>query len=94
MTLIDTIQQNENRDKIKDIKTVKNAKIYSSNGILYCQHYDTIIFAFDEKNQICEIQKDLSQTSNRQIKYLTEALKIENAINVSMFNKWEFKEPL
>ena len=94
MTLIDTIQQNENRDKIKNIKTVKNAKIYSSNGILYCQHYDTIIFAFDEKNQICEIQKDLSQTSNRQIKYLTEALNIENAINVSMFNKWEFKEPL
>ena len=94
MTLIDTIQQNENRDKIKNIKTVKNAKIYSSNGILYCQHYDTIIFAFDEKNQICEIQKDLSQTSNRQIKYLTEALKIENVVNVSMFNKWEFKEPL
>ena len=94
MTLIDTIQQNENRDKIKNIKTVKNAKIYSSNGILYCQHYDTIIFAFDEKNQICEIQKDLSQTSNRQIKYLTEALKIENIVNVSMFNKWEFKEPL
>ena len=94
MTLINTIQQNENRDKIKDIKTVKNAKIYSSNGILYCQHYDTIIFAFDEKNQICEIQKDLSQTSNRQIKYLTEALNIENVINVSRHNKWEFRESL
>ena len=94
MTLIDTIQQNENRDKIKNIKTVKNAKIYSSNGILYCQHYDTIIFAFDEKNQICEIQKDLSMTSNRQIKYLTEALKIENVVNVSKYDKWEFKSSI
>ena len=94
MTLIDTIQQNENRDKIKDIKTVKNAKIYQSDNIIYCQHYETVIFAFDEKNQICEIQKDLSQTSNRQIKYLTEALNIENPTNVSKFNKWEFKESL
>ena len=92
MTLIDAIENNENRDQIRDIKTVKNAKIYSSNGILYCQHYNTIIFAYD--GITCEIQKDLSQTSNRQIKYLTEALNIENAINVSMFNKWEFKEPL
>ena len=92
MTLINTIQQNENRDKIKDIKTVKNAKIYQSGNIIYCQHYETVIFAFD--GITCEIQKDLSQTSNRQIKYLTEALNIENAINVSMFNKWEFKEPL
>ena len=94
MTLIHEIQNNKNRDQIKNIKTVKNAKIYQSDNIIYCQHYETVIFAFDEKNQICEIQKDLSQTSNRQIKYLTEALNIENAINVSMFNKWEFKEPL
>ena len=94
MTLIDTIENNENRDQIRDIKTVKNAKIYSSNGILYCQHYETIIFAFDMNNKICEIQKDLSSTSNRQIKYLTEALKIENVVNVSKFNKWEFRESL
>ena len=92
MTLIDTIENNENRDQIRDIKTVKNAKIYSSNGILYCQHYNTIIFAYD--GITCEIQKDLSQTSNRQIKYLTEALNIENAINVSRHNKWEFRESL
>ena len=94
MTLIDTIQQNENRDQIKDVKTVKNAKIFFSNGIVFCQHYQEIIFAFDMNNKICEIQKDLSQTSNRQIKYLTEALNIENAINVSRYNKWEFRESL
>ena len=94
MTLIDTIQQNENRDQIKDVKTVKNAKIFFSNGIVFCQHYQEIIFAFDMNNKICEIQKDLSQTSNRQIKYLTEALNIENAINVSRHNKWEFRESL
>ena len=96
MTLIDTIENNENRDQIRDIKTVKNAKIYSSNGILYCQHYDTIIFAHDAKNKICEIQKDLSMTSNRQIKFLIEAYGIDpkSVQNVSKFNKWEFRESL
>ena len=96
MTLIDTIQQNENREKIKDIKTVKNAKIYQSDNIIYCQHYDTIILAYDHENKICEIQKDLSLTSNRQIKFLIEAYDIQPELikNVSRFNKWEFRESL
>ena len=96
MTLIETIQENTKRDQIKNIKTVKNAKIYSSNGILYCQHYDTIIFAHDPKNKICEIQKNVSMTSNRQIKFLIEAYGIDpkSVQNVSKFNKWEFRESL
>ena len=96
MTLINEIQNKKNRDQIKNIKTVKNAKIYQSGNILYCQHYDTIIFAYDHKNQICEIQKDLSMTSNRQIEFLIEAYNIqpESIKNVSKYNKWEFKESL
>ena len=94
MTLIDTIQQNENRDKIKDIKTVKNAKIYQSGNIIYCQHYETVIFAYD--GITCEIQKDLSMTSNTQIKFLIEAYNIQPELikNVSKYNKWEFRESL
>ena len=90
MTLIETIQTNEKRDQIKNIKTVKNAKIYHYNGIVYCQHYDTVIFAYDTQNQVCEIQKNLSMTSNQQIKYLIEALKIETTVNVSKWEKWAF----
>ena len=94
MTLIATIENNENRDKIKDIKTVKNAKIYQSGNIIYCQHYKTVIFAYD--GITCEIQKDLSLTSNRQIKFLIEAYGIDpkSVQNVSKYNKWEFRESL
>ena len=96
MTLIDAIENNENREKIKDVKTVKNAKIFFSNGIVFCQHYQEIIFAFDMNNKICEIQKDLSLTSNRQIKFLIEAYGIDpkSVQNVSRYNKWEFRESL
>ena len=96
MTLIDAIENNDNRDQITDIKTVKNAKIYHYNGIVYCQHYDTIILAYDHENKICEIQKDLSLTSNRQIKFLIEAYDIQPELikNVSRYNKWEFRESL
>ena len=97
MTLLEQIQNNlKNRDQIKDVKTVKNAKIFFSNGIVFCQHYQEIIFAFDMNNKICEIQKDLSMTSNRQIKFLIEAYDIQPELikNVSRFNKWEFRESL
>ena len=97
MTLLEQIQNNlKNRDQIKDVKTVKNAKIFFSNGIVFCQHYETIIFAFDMNNKICEIQKDLSMTSNRQIKFLIEAYGIDpkSVQNVSKFNKWEFRESI
>ena len=96
MTLIHEIQNNKNRDQIKDVKTVKNAKIFFSNGIVFCQHYQEIIFAFDMNNKICEIQKDLSLTSNRQIKFLIEAYGIDpkSVQNVSRYNKWEFRESL
>ena len=97
MTLLEQIQNNlKNRDQIRDIKTVKNAKIFFSNGIVFCQHYQEIIFAFDMNNKICEIQKDLSMTSNRQIKFLIEAYDIQPELikNVSRFNKWEFRESL
>ena len=97
MTLLEQIQNNlKNRDQIKDVKTVKNAKIFFSNGIVFCQHYQEIIFAFDMNNKICEIQKDLSLTSNRQIKFLIEAYGIDpkSVQNVSRYNKWEFRESL
>ena len=96
MTLLEQIQNNTDRDQIKDVKTVKNAKIYFSKGIVFCQHYQEIIFAYDINNKICEIQDNLSMTSNRQIKFLLDAYGIdrESVQNVSKYNKWEFSRPL
>ena len=95
MTLIETIQNADN-EKIKDIKTVKNASIFISNDIVYCRHYDTIIFAYDQKNKVCEIMKDCSQTSNRQIKYLLDSLNLtwDDCINVNELSKWAYSESI
>lgn len=62
---------NSNVD-IVGLKMVKNASIFSENGVYFIRHYSTIIFAYDPQKTKCEVTYDLSQTSNRQI---------QNAIN-------------
>ena len=53
-----------------DLKMVKNAAIFrDKNNIVYIKHYEVIIFAYDEKNNICEIDFNCSPTSNRQINF-------------------------
>jgi len=95
MTLIETIQ-NQQSQTIKDIKTVKKATVTMSGNTIYCRHYETIIFAYDIESKLCEIVKDCSTTSNRQIKYLIEALNIDESQitdlnkNHQKFSKWEF----
>jgi len=95
MTLIETIEQG-NQEKIKDIKTVKNASIFISNGVIYCRHYDTIIFAYDKENNVCEIRKDCSMTSNRQIQYLLNSLSLtwDDCTNVNESEKWAYSTGL
>lgn len=95
MTLIKTIQNADN-EKIKDIKTVKNASIFISNDIIYCRHYDTVIFAYDQKNKVCEIMKDCSRTSNKQIQYLLDSLSLtwDDCVNVNELSKWAYSESI
>ena len=96
MTLIETIQGNESL-KRRDLKTVKNAHIFQDNGIIYCRHYETIIFAYDINNQVCEVRQNLSMTSNRQIKYLIEGLSVPNSIITDLEEgneKWKFRGSL
>lgn len=95
MTLIETIQ-NQQSQTIKDIKTVKKATVTMSGNIIYCRHYETIIFAYDTESKLCEIVKDCSTTSNRQIKYLIEALNIDESQIIDLnknhqkYSKWAF----
>ena len=46
---------------------VKNASLFQVKGVTYIKHYDKIIFAYDSKKKICEIDYNCSMTSNRMI---------------------------
>ena len=79
-----------------DLKMVKNAMIFSKNGIVYIKHYDTIIFAYDSKNGICEADLDCSSTSNRQIRFALDHFGIPPAsvINIHDGSKWNYSGSL
>ncbi len=77
MTLISEIQNNDQLERY-DLKTVKNAHIFSSNGVIYCKHYDTIIFAYNTQEGKGECRMNLSMTSNRQIHFLIDGLGLSN----------------
>jgi len=94
MSLIDSI---DNTKLSKPVKFVKNAHLIYNIGspdCVMCKHYDTIIWCFDGVK--CEIKKNLSTTSNRQIRYLNESFGIqENQIvdlneNQKLHDKWSF----
>ncbi len=74
-----------------DLTLVKNASVFSKNGIIYIKHYNTIIFAYDSKTKRCEADFKCSMTSDRQIRYALNHFGIEEAsvINVHDGSKWD-----
>ena len=74
------------------IKLVKNANIFSENGIFYIRHYETIIFAHNPKTGLTECNWNCSQTSNRQIGSAIGffGVKSENIVDVSDGSKWAY----
>lgn len=82
--------------RVEAIKTVKNASIYISNDVIFCKHYETIIFAYDQKNRVCEIMKDCSRTSNTQIQYLLSSLNLtwDDCTNINEKSKWAYSVSL
>jgi len=95
MTLIETIEQSD-QERLTEIKTVKQASVYNSHGIVFCRHYDTIIFAYDQKNKVCEIRKDCSMTSNRQLRYMLDFYNLDwdDCKNINKGSKWAFSTGL
>jgi len=69
---------------------VKGAKIFTQKGIIFIQHYETIIFAYDSNKGICEADLDCSMTSNRQIRFALDHFGIVPAsvINTHEGDKW------
>ncbi len=78
MNLIGDLIKNCPMDSFdSDLKLVKNASMFSKNGIIYIKHYNTIIFAYDSKKNITEADYDCSPTSNRQIRYALDHFNID-----------------
>lgn len=75
-----------------DLKMVKNAKILNQRGLVFIQHYETIIFAYNPKTKIAECNFNCSMTSNRQIQNALRFFNVlkENIIDVSNGTKWQY----
>ena len=78
--------------EVEGLKMVKNAAIFQESSIYFIRHYKTIIFAYNPKSGICEVNLNCSQTSNRQIRSAIQFFKIEsdNVIDVSDGSKWAY----
>lgn len=76
---------------VSGIKLVKNATMFEEDGIVFCRHYDTIIFINDRTRNIVQAKFNCSRTSNRQIQYCLQYYNIprEDVINININNeKW------
>lgn len=74
-----TMQPSSESVNVTGLKMVKNASIFSENGVYFIRHYKTIIFAYNPQNQKCEVKMGLSLTSNRQIKEALNFFEIQKA---------------
>jgi hypothetical protein len=81
-TMIDSISENQS---VNGLKFVKNAMSFNQNGVFYIKHYNTVIVAYNPKSDTLEANWNLSQTSNRQIRYAIQyfGVKESNIIDVS-----------
>ena len=78
------------------LELVKNAFLYYDKGVFYIRHYSTVIFAYDSKSKICEINYGCSLTSNRQVNYALDYFGIlfAAAIDVHKGRKMNYSGPL
>lgn len=75
---------------------VKNASIFKEEGVYFIRHYETIIFAYDEVNQKCEVNLKCSTTSDRQIRSALSFFNVSEDIivNTHKGSKWNYSGPL
>lgn len=76
------------------LKMVKNASIFSSEGVLFIKHYKTVIFAYNPKTNKAEVLLHCSITSDRQIKTALSFFQIdaENVTEKTTGSKWGYSE--
>ncbi|MCP6727258.1 MAG: hypothetical protein KJI69_04480 [Patescibacteria group bacterium] len=87
-SLIDSVDDLTKKDVVRDIMTVKNAICFTRDGVLFCKHYDTIIFAYElQSKKVLELYANCSQTTNRQLDYIVSWLKKQGHIDQ---NRWDW----
>jgi len=72
------------------LKLVKSAHIEKSNGLYKIIHYGTVIFSYDPKTQDATARKNLSRTSDRQIRAAISFFSPVNVNYIEPKNKWEY----
>lgn len=81
---------------VSGIKLVKNASVFRKDGVFYARHYETIIFAYDEKSGRIEVDWHCSTTSDRQIRYCLKffGLEAKDTIDIHEGSKWNYSGAL
>ena len=79
-----------------ELKLVKKAKLIGNNQLIEIWHYDTMIFSYNSESRKAIAKIDLSQTSNRQIKYALAFfdVKAENLTEIKPAEKWIYSTPI
>jgi hypothetical protein len=92
-----TMIPSSNSELLDGLKMVKNAIIFSENGIYFIRHYETVIFAYNPESKLAEINWHCSMTSDRQIRSAIDFFNVkkENQIDVSDgVQKWRYSGEL
>jgi len=76
------------------LKLVKNAHLIRDQNLVQIQHYDTIIFEFDELTKSARVFSQLSRTSDRQIRHAVEFFQPDTIERIYPTQKWAYSKPL
>lgn len=76
------------------LKLVKNAHIENNGDLLEIRHYETVIFSMDINTKKAIVKKDLSMTSNKQIKFAISEFNPSEITEIKPDQKWAYSGEL
>ncbi len=81
---------NERKARDGTLKLVNGAHLQNDDGMYRLIHYGTQIFSYDPETKKAIVAKDLSRTSNKQIKMALEFFDPKTTENIEPDEKWKF----
>lgn len=78
----------------KELKMVKGSNLFSSDGLITIEHYDTVIFTFDNATKKAWCLWNCSVTSNKMIKRAIDFFCVVGSKITHEYNsdKWSYSE--
>jgi len=76
------------------LKLVKKAHLIRDQNLVKIQHYDTVVFEYDELTKSAKVFFQLSRTSDRQIGQAIEFFKPDTIERIYPTKKWVYSKPL